>query len=398
MKVWKVNLLENFKALEVLVTGDKGRVLVFAAEVFKIGVLVNGETEKDLIMHINLLLSIIMWIQRSNRLIHDLNSSLLCCLYKIIINLCVSSVSLYSLKHRSWGQLLARLEFFVPVSLVLLINSKNRRSFSKTQTLLHNWFWAVSLRCPVLWFQRRSPEKNRVCLQNAVQMVFKCWSELWGDLIDKTHERVRVRGANSTWLQGIECRSVAGFIDKESKLIACDLVVDVLKGFEFDVEEVSTSFPVWGHGVILGQANALDALDKLEGVELYLFLVIVNGRDGDGFIIFGRASDLIDVFLDFLLHYFVVFLELFPTLLKFDVLIFLLLLFCYLENLALHVLRYLSWHRSLADWSLLVRLLCHYLQDWRLIENLLEPSEMSLCCSFIVLIFSHENSIVWDKV
>jgi len=101
VKVWKVNLLENFKTLEVLVTGDKGRVLVFAAEVFEIGMLVNCETEEDLIMHINLLLSIIMWIQRSNRFIHDLNSSLLCCFHKVIINLCVSSVSLYSLKHRS---------------------------------------------------------------------------------------------------------------------------------------------------------------------------------------------------------------------------------------------------------------------------------------------------------
>ena len=103
MQVGEVDLLEDFKALEVLVAGDESGVLVFATKVFEVAVLVNSETEEDLIMHINLLLSIIMRVQRCNRLIHYLNSSLLRCLHKVIIYLRVSSVSLHPLKHRRRG-------------------------------------------------------------------------------------------------------------------------------------------------------------------------------------------------------------------------------------------------------------------------------------------------------
>jgi len=120
----------------------------------------------------------------------------------------------------------------------------------------------------------------------------------------------------------------------------------------------------------------------------------MNSRQSNVLIVLGRSSDFIDVFLYLLLHYFVVFLKLLFPLLQLSILIFLFLLFCYLKNLTLNILCYLCRHRSFTDWSLLIGLLCHYLQDGGLIENLLEPSEMSLCCSFIVLVFSHENSII----
>lgn len=86
--------------MEVLVAGDEGGVLVLAAKVFEVVVLVDGKTEEDLVMDVNLLLSIIMRVQRCNRLIHYLDGPLLSRLHKIIINLRVSSVSLHPLKHR----------------------------------------------------------------------------------------------------------------------------------------------------------------------------------------------------------------------------------------------------------------------------------------------------------
>ena len=349
-------------------------------------------------MDINLLLSIIMRVQGCNRLIHYLNSPLLRSLHKIIINLRVSSVSLHPLKHRRWGQLFAGLEFLVPVSLVFLVNSEDRGCFPKTETLLDYWFWAVCLRSPVLGFESGFPKQYGVCFEDPVEVLLKSWSEQGADLIDKSHEGVRVGGVDPRALKGVETRAVAGLIDKEAKLVTGNLVVYSFKGFELDVKEVSSGLAVWGDGVELRQADVLNAFDQFEGVELDLLLLVMDGSDWDILIFLGRSSDLIDVFLDFLLHYFVVFLKLLSSLLQFGVLIFLLLLLCYLEYLALHILCNLCRHRSLADWSLLICLLGHYLQDWGLVENLLEPSEVSLCCSFIVLILSHENAVIRGQV
>lgn len=84
-------------------------------------------------------------------------------------------------------------------------------------------------------------------------------------------------GVDPGALKGVEARAVAGLIDEEAELVACDLVVDPFEGFELDVEEVSPGFAVWGDGVELGQADVLDAFDQFEGVELDLLLLVMNG-------------------------------------------------------------------------------------------------------------------------
>lgn len=116
--------MEDLEAVEVLVGSGEGWVLVFAAEVLKVQVLVDCKAEEDLVVNEDLLLGIVIWVQGLDGLMDDCHRAFFCCFDKVKINLCESSISLDSFVHCSLWKLLACLELFVPVSLVLLINAE----------------------------------------------------------------------------------------------------------------------------------------------------------------------------------------------------------------------------------------------------------------------------------
>jgi len=135
VQVLKIKLLKSFQTKEILIWSNEGWVLIFSTKVFEVWMLINCKTKEYLIVNIDLLFMIVMRIQRLNSFIHNLNSSFFCCFHKVKIDLCVSSISLNPFVNSPSWKFFACLELLIPISLVFLINSKDRWWLS-TQGLL----------------------------------------------------------------------------------------------------------------------------------------------------------------------------------------------------------------------------------------------------------------------
>jgi len=107
-----------------LISCRECRVLLWSTKIFKVQVLVNGKAEENLIVNIDLLFWEGIWIERWDWFMNYSQCPFLCCLNKVKVNFSISPISLDSLIHSTFRQLFAGLKFFVPISLIFLINSE----------------------------------------------------------------------------------------------------------------------------------------------------------------------------------------------------------------------------------------------------------------------------------
>lgn len=152
---------------------------------------IQGETEEYVIIHINLLLFLLIWIQWRKISLDDCNSSLLCCQQEIAIDFLNGSISLSSLGHVVLREIFDYLILLVPVSNSFWVEAIKWAYYFTQLILVRNFSLLFAFEIgPIVDWQIWFGQEILLCVQNLIDILLHVFPETLRYLVQTPNQGI----------------------------------------------------------------------------------------------------------------------------------------------------------------------------------------------------------------